>query len=312
MEYYVAAEGGGSKLLSILYDENFRIIRAVRAGAVNDTFKDKAQVCAEMQRLIDDLIPPEITRIEAADISIVGRNTSLQDLLRARFPMADIALRGEGEIALAASFAEEGIIAQAGTGSDAFLIYKDQMFAVGGWGSIIGDQGSGYDIGKRGLEAAVRDNDGWGEPTLMRELLCEQLGYTEGITANFYPLVEYCLDRSNVAALSRVVGAAAARGDKVAIEIVKYAGEMMAEQVLCAIGRSNVALRGTIVASGGAWRTSPIMFDTFCERVRTVYPEAVLMRPLFEPVVGCIVMRFGVSQELKNTLIENFSEFLYQ
>ncbi len=312
MKYYIAAEGGGSKLLAILYDENFRIVRTARSGAVNDMFKDKEHIREEMTTLISDLVPPEITELAGADLSIVGRSTALPEALLSHFPGMDIRLHGEGAIALAASFAEEGIIAQSGTGSDAFLIQKDQEHFVGGWGSVIGDQGSGYDIGRRGVEAAVRYNDGWGEPTLMTQLLCDFLGYTEGISANFYPLVEFCLDRTNVASVSRVVGAAAAKGDKLALEIVRYAGSMLAEQVLCSIRRAGGGFRGPIIASGGAWRTSPVMFETFRERVLTEYPDAIVMRPLFEPVIGCIVSRFGACDSLKKTLCENFSEYLYK
>ena len=176
MKYYLCAEGGGSKLLAILYDENFNIVRTARSGAVNDVFKDKEEIRREMEKLLDELIPPEITALRGADLSLVSRNTALSDALFARFPDLDIRHHGEGRIALTASGFEEGIVAQAGTGSDAFLLQKEKEISVGGWGSIIGDQGSGYDIGRRGVEAAVRYNDGWGEPTLMTELLCEFLG----------------------------------------------------------------------------------------------------------------------------------------
>ena len=311
MKYYLCAEGGGSKLLAILYDENFNIVRTARSGAVNDVFKDKERIRREMEKLLDELIPPEITALRGADLSLVSRNTALSDDLLARFPDLDIRHHGEGNIALLASGAEEGIVAQAGTGSDAFLIQKDMYYGVGGWGSIIGDQGSGYDIGRRGVEAAVRYNDGWGEPTLITELLRDHLGYEGTLSENFNSLVLFCLDRTNVASLSCVVGAAAEKGDQVALEIVRYAGRMMAEQVLRAIRRAGGAFRGPIIASGGAWRTSPVMFETFRECILSVHPDAVVMRPVFEPVVGCIVSRFGPSEELMQTLRKNFKQYLY-
>lgn len=311
MKYYLCAEGGGSKLLAILYDENFSIVRTARAGSVNDVFKDKDEIRREMETLVEELVPPEISVLAGADISLVGGSDTLSDAIRARFVDVDLRHHGEGAIALAASGAEEGIIAQAGTGSDAFLIQKDQRICVGGWGSIIGDQGSGYDIGRRGVEAAVRYGDGWGEPTLITELLREHLRYVGTLSENFSSLVRFCLDRTNVASVSRIVGAAAAKGDRVALSIVRDAGRMLAEQVLCAIRRAGGSFRGPVIASGGAWRTSPVMFETFCECILSVHPDAVVMRPVFEPVVGCIVSRFGPSEELMQTLRNNFKQYLY-
>lgn len=312
MKYYVCAEGGGSKLLAILYDENFRIVRKARAGAVNDRFKDKEAIRAEMEALTKELIPDTIDAIAGVDLSIVSGNPALKNAILARFPNTDVQEHGEGTIALAASGYEEGIVAQAGTGSDAYMIQKDrEEFIVGGWGSILGDQGSGYDIGHKGLMAAIRSHDGWGEPTMLVELLEREFGYTDGILKNCYHLVRHTMDRTHVAAFSRVVGAAAKAGDKVAIEILADAGRDMAEQVLCAIRRVDGDFRGPIIASGGAWRASPVMFDTFRERVLAIHPDTTVMRPIFEPVIGGIVCRFGASEELLCKLKENFGEYRY-
>ncbi|MBO5326848.1 MAG: hypothetical protein J6A84_01845 [Clostridia bacterium] len=311
MRYYLCAEGGGSKLHAIVYDENFNIVRTAFSGSVNSVFRDIEQIQAEMEALLRDLIPPHVTELAGADLALVGSGSTFADLLCARFPDVDIRFHAEGAVALAASCVEEGIVAQAGTGSDAFLIQKDRCHTVGGWGCVIGDQGSGYDIGRRGVVAAIRHNDGWGEPTLITELLCDTLGYNDGIKKKFNDLVNYCLDRTRVAALSRVVGAAAARGDQVALDIVRDAGHLLAQQVLCSIRQAGGSFRGPIIASGGAWRTSPVMFETFKDEVLAVHPSAVVKRQLFEPVVGCIVLRFGISEQLTQTLCENFKDFLY-
>ena len=76
------------------------------------------------------------------------------------------ALYGEGETALAAAGAAYGIVAQAGTGSDAFLVQPGGQMSIGGWGYIFGDEGSGYDIGERTLRAAIHAFDGRGPKTL--------------------------------------------------------------------------------------------------------------------------------------------------
>lgn len=63
----------------------------------------------------------------------------------------------------------DGIIAIAGTGSSVFARCQGEMRQVGGWGYLVGDEGSGYDLGRRAIIAALRDLDGRGEKTLLRK-----------------------------------------------------------------------------------------------------------------------------------------------
>ncbi len=55
VKYYLTADGGGSKLLVILYDENFHILRSVRTTGTNSSFKPKEQVAEEVEKLSIEL-----------------------------------------------------------------------------------------------------------------------------------------------------------------------------------------------------------------------------------------------------------------
>ena len=75
------------------------------------------------------------------------------------------------------------------------------------------------------------------------------------------------------------------------------------------IGKNN------IVVSGGAWKGPDIMFDSFCSEIRKVYPDAVIRRPVFEPVVGNVILRLIYEGRRKedfwDVLKEKFSDYLY-
>ena len=70
-KYYLAADGGGSKLLAILYDENYRVIRHCRLSGVNNRFKPIEAVQANLSQMLDILLTDEIKEVEAADLCLV-------------------------------------------------------------------------------------------------------------------------------------------------------------------------------------------------------------------------------------------------
>src|ERR671926_137105 len=68
-----------------------------------------------------------------------------------------------------------GVVVIAGTGSVAFGRNEaGEEARAGGWGPIIGDEGSGYFIARAGLAAIMRAHDGRGPATKMTEILKER------------------------------------------------------------------------------------------------------------------------------------------
>ena len=72
---------------------------------------------------------------------------------------------------------------------------------------------------------------------------------------------------------------------------------------------------GTVVVMGGAWKGHPRMFEVFKREIELLYPEARVSLPLFEPVVGCAVLRAlrqGMTlSEIQAPLTEGFADFRY-
>jgi hypothetical protein len=73
---------------------------------------------------------------------------------------------------------------------------------------------------------------------------------------------------------------------------------------------------GTVVVMGGAWKGHPRMFDVFKREIELLYPEAKVSLPLFEPVVGCAVLR-GLREgttlsDLREPILQGFAPFMYQ
>lgn len=314
MKYYIAADGGGTKLVAILYDASFRIIKSARMSGTNCIGKTGEQIRAEMCRFVDALLPEEITEIHGLDLCILKYEQMFIEVLRQRCQVNDVRSYGEDAAALAACGQRHGVVAQAGTGSEAFLNQPGVWRVVGGWGFMVGDEGSGYDIGLQTLKSAIYAWDGRGPQTAILKLLLEDWDMSD-----LWMLVER-LTRSPdykqmIASASHITAKAAGQGDPIALEIYERAAHAISAQVLTVIAKNGGSWEGPVVVSGGAWKGSGHMFEVFCKDIRSVYPKAQIIYPIFEPVVGCAILRRldagEVFEDFSDCLQIQFEPFLY-
>ena len=315
--YYIAADGGGTKLLAVLYDEDRRVIRSARTQGTNTLFRPKEAVLREAEELAGELIPPEVSAVDGMDYSIVGDVSPYLEAIRRRCTLEDARGHGEGHVALASAGVRYGIAAQAGTGSDAFFIQPGANTGVGGWGMFLGDEGGGFDIGLKTLRAAVWSQDGRGPKSVLPELLKEAWGMKD-----LWEMVNRLSGnpdmRSLVASVTHITEKAAAVNDPAAVSIYRNAGHELALQVLAAVRNGGGSFIGPVVASGGAWKGSRHMFEAFRDEVTAVHPDADVRFPDFEPLVGSVILRMmkedgsaDVSTHMTH-LRDTFSAFRYK
>ncbi len=319
-KYYIAADGGGSKLQAILYDEHFRIIRKGRVAGVNTLFKPVDVVRANVDEMICELLQggtgeTPITEIAAADLCLVGAGDIVRSALNRFAEVGQMYFHSEPNVGLAAALKTSGVVTLSGTGSDAFFVRNGEVLsAVGGWGPLLGDEGSGYEIGLNALKAAIYSHDGRKEKSMLYDLVMEKWNL-----ANLWGIVTHLAGnpdaRHEVASAAPLCAQAANAGDRTALRIYEHAALELSLQTRCVIESNREGWDGTAVIMGGAWKGCPRMFDIFKREIELMYPEAHVEKPIFEPVVGCAVqqcLREGLSAEdIRSELTEGFREFLY-
>jgi glucosamine kinase len=171
----------------------------------------------------------------------------------------------DAEAALYDAFTDgPGILLIAGTGSIAWGRAEDGREArAGGWGALIGDEGSGYDIGLRGLRAAVRAADGRGAETELLARLTANLGI-----AGPEDLVIWTASaaKSEIAGLAALVCDLARAGDAVAATIVDAAVASLTSHVAALVARlapwnapPGLALGGGLLSPGGPLRDALVV-----------------------------------------------------
>ncbi|MBE3576127.1 MAG: hypothetical protein IMX00_00275 [Limnochordales bacterium] len=199
---------------------------------------------------------------------------------------------GRTEGAVAALIAGTGSIvyAQAETGADG---ESGPAVRVGGWGPILGDEGSGYDLGRRALVAVLRAADGRGPQTALTEKILAELGLSSPFALP--PLVyRGGLDRPRIAALSRIVVACAQAGDEVALGLVRSGAAALAELVITALRRlGRLDEPGVkVVVAGGLFADGSPMWEWVRQALAELCPQAsIRLIPLpVEPAVGAVLL----------------------
>ena len=176
----------------------------------------------------------------------------------------------------------DGIAAIAGTGSGAFARVGKSLQRVGGWGYLIDDTGSGFDVGRRVLQSVLRTWDGRGGETALTELVTSELEGTAPWQA--IPAI-YQGGRAKVASFAPLAFQAADAGDRIARMIVLHAVDAQAVLIRTAARNLPQADRPYLVAlCGGLWHARGFQAEVQA-RLGADYD---LRLPALPAVAGCL------------------------
>jgi len=183
--------------------------------------------------------------------------------------------------------AADGINVISGTGSMTYGERSGTGARIGGWGELFGDEGSAYWIAARGLSAFSQMSDGRLAPGPLLDVLRTHLDLTADLDLVDVVLNRWKGSRSEIAALSRQVGEAAAQGDATCSQILADAGRELAALVDCT--RRRLAFQdGEIVPvsySGGVFG-SEVVLHAFTSELTRLDGHHEIRQPLYPPDVG--------------------------
>ena len=232
MEYIAGVDAGGTKTSILCMDREGQIIDSKKFGPFNlnsigeEKFKE---LLVEIGDYLNDLGDCKALCIGAAGVS----NQKMRDLVETELKNKGILnykLVGDEEIALwGALDGKPGISVVAGTGSVCCgKNLKSEFITVGGWGHLLGDEGSGYAIGRDAIKAVIAIMDGYGEKTRLEYAVKEKFDLDSR-----RKIIEYVYNnnKSSVAAIAKTVLDEAQNGDKVSIEILQRNAKELCRQI---------------------------------------------------------------------------------
>ncbi|MBE3575293.1 MAG: hypothetical protein IMW99_07590 [Firmicutes bacterium] len=212
--------------------------------------------------------------------------------LQRRFPGAHVTLTHDARIALAAEVGgNPGIVLIAGTGSLCYGVGPGGREArSGGWGYLLGDEGSGFDLGRRVITASLRAQDGRGAPSRMTELFLAQAGLTRADEA-VAKVYSGQWSRGAVAAFARIALQAAAEGDDQAQALLEYAAGELAlavHAVVQALQWPRAAVPIPVFGTGGLLAGDNLLWRQLRHKLAGLAPEATLQPARHAPVMGAL------------------------
>ena len=316
--YYLAIDAGGSKVHLLLFDDAYRRIDFDVAASSNPNVNPIPEIISNMHKTFERMFVrnPQIRHLTCVYLcALCPAEILLSPLKDLGVDYGELYGMGEGEMGMFANgISGSAVIVLSGTGSDVHIVKENKgAGAVGGWGAIVADEGSGYWIGREALVAAVHDDELRGGKALITGMIREGL-YPNDLQKSVFAVYESSSPARSVAAMSRLVDAAAREGDRIAIDILCRAARLLAEQVRTVYLKYPECYDFPLLVTGGSWKNI-LLFSQLEREIEILYPEKRVKKPLFEPIVGgvfCHAVRMGLSDEqAREILLRNFSEDLY-
>lgn len=296
-KYALGVDGGGTKTVAIVIDSAGRELGRGRAGPSNHHTVGEPPAAANLELAIGEaLAQAGIPRVGAACLGIAGsgrpEDARIMERL-ARPALGDTALSivNDALIALVAGTGGRryGVVVIAGTGSIAYGVdASGREWRAGGWGYILGDEGSAYAIARWGLIAALRARDGRGPATTLVERFTARLGLAE---LEDVPFLIHDLDVPEMAMLAPLVVAVADEGDTVAHRILAGAGEELALAAQAVIAGLDWAGQPfPVILSGGVFQPGGVVVQMVRERLVASTPQAQVILREREPAWGAALL----------------------
>ncbi len=307
MSYYLGLDAGGTKTFCLVADASCRVTGFGRAGTGSYEYHGVEPAAIENQKAVQAAL--DDAGISLDDVAGIGMGVAgadvpedyamlERDIYTPLFGSRPRVFRNDSFAALRGGLREPyGIVIACGTGCVcAGANRKGEETRVGGLGEPFGDMTSGSSIGREGIEAIWRVRDNIYEPTALTERFLRRSGKAT-IDELFYALYREEITYADLEPMAEVVCEAAYEGDALACDLLERHGRYLGQMVNGAARRLNMTREPfTVVTAGSVFKSrSPVLVDAMRTVIHRVCPEASTAMPLFEPVVGALLL--GIEQD---------------
>lgn len=306
--YYIGADGGGTRTTAVLMSESGEIRKVVRGKGLNyhAIGMEKAQM--HLKELVDELTAG---LEDASEVRIGVGMSALDDLPTEKqlsdfsgsiFEKENLFLHSDAYMALmAATLGESGALVICGTGSMA--VYADETLRqtpAGGWGYLLGDYGSSYQLAIDGIKAAIRAFEKTGENTRLTDAMMKHFSLSAP-----RQLIDYVYSPSTVpsdiAKFAIDVLNAAYEGDSVAMALVKEHFDILSK-IVDSLTKHN--LPDTVWLFGGVFEHNAWVITLFEEMLSRFKKNVRASLIPYPPAIGSAVYAMKKCGQLTENVLE--------
>ena len=297
MGFFLAIDAGGASTECWLADER-QVLAKVKGGTVKLVNVGGPEATERLGQMLSQAahtagVPLDsVTRtcMGLAGISSAGvRNWA--EISLEEFVGGERILTGDAEIALEAAFGDSaGVLVIAGTGSQVVGRCSSGMrLNAGGWGPMLGDEGSGHWIGVEAIRSALRARDRGVPGTLLKEI--NSAWEVDSVSALIAKSNQR--PRPDFASLAHVVSGCATKGDVLATSVLERAGEELAAQVGVVLAKMLAAScppadTHRVAFTGGVLKNSAVVLASLAAALKRLPVDAELDTAPVEAIEGAL------------------------
>ena len=238
---------------------------------------------------LPDPAPPAAIGLSGFEAIGDGDVRWLADSFRQAVGVESLAIASDGLTALLGAIGRRnGVVVAAGTGT-ACLARRDARFAkVDGWGSLLSDAGSGFAIGRAGLESALRHADGRGGSEPLLRAAERRYAPVPELSEHIYAAA---VPTRAIAAFAADVAAAADLGDADAVAILARAADELALSACAALERLfGPGEPGVVSYAGNVFRAGALLVEPFTRAVGARRPGTEVVPPAGDALAGAALL----------------------
>jgi glucosamine kinase len=183
-----------------------------------------------------------------------------------------------------------GVGAISGTGSNVFGVGRDgRAWRAGGWGHLLGDEGSGHWFGVQSIKAALRDRESSGPPTALSDCAV-RFFHVRSVEELATLVYSKPLTKSEIAAFAIETAGLAERGDEVARAIYEDGAHELAEQIAAVIRQTGLDGEFPVGLIGSAYKAGAVFIDPLAHAIHRLAPHAHVSVVEMAPVGGALLL----------------------
>jgi N-acetylmuramic acid 6-phosphate etherase len=302
---FLGLDCGGTQTVAILADADGRLIERTVVGPANARLLSDAELAARFKELAAQFPAPAALGIGMAGVREEQDRRRVRRAAARAWPGVPLFAGNDLEIGLAAADQTPGaqkdaparpraqpqarVLVISGTGSCCYGRAATGATAkAGGWGHLLGDRGSGYEIGLRALQAVLRQSDRLGVWPLLGQQVLRRLQLNEP-----NDLVDWAqkASKAEVAALALEVFAAWEHDDPLAAAILRGAADTLAaDAAACARRLAKPSARVEFVLAGSVLLKQPSFAQMVTRRLGRLRPGAVVKPMPREGAWGAVAL----------------------
>ncbi len=290
MTRVIGIDAGGTKIQGLVLDMEKNILFQSLSGHGNPSVSyDEAlsNLSSVVQQCLDHTASEDVSHIV---IGMAGGGTGdfsqrIKSELN-RMTSLPIVLLNDATLAFFSLIGNQnGVMTIAGTGSICYGRNGMREGTTGGWGHLLGDEGSAYSLAIEACKKIARELDSGMTPSLFSRNMLNEIGASDAQGLKGFI---YSSTKGEIAQLAKVIHLEAEASDEAAIQLLKTAGKQLAAQTVALIEKLQIEAKPVIALKGSVLEHNPVVQSIFKETISKRFSESTYIVDSTSPAMGAV------------------------